>query len=137
LELRRGQKKYRWYGESVGDSPLPRGVAVSDLGKCEHAVSIPGDKTVYEIGLVLLANGSYQLHYDEFNGGYGLQAKVGRKAGLLLQRYGLNAAANQARKQGMTVRSETVLPDGRIRLVCEPRQQFAQAGGGQFVGSGF
>ena len=42
LELVRGQKEYRWYGQSVGDYPLPAGLTEADLGVCEHAIRIAG-----------------------------------------------------------------------------------------------
>ena len=43
LEFRRGQETYKWFGRSVGDSPLPAGFRKQDLGKCEHALRIPNN----------------------------------------------------------------------------------------------
>ena len=30
------QNTYQWYGRWVGDSPLPEGINIDDLGKCEQ-----------------------------------------------------------------------------------------------------
>ena len=49
FEFREGQKTYQWYGRWVGDSPMPEGVTEEELGKCNHAIHVPGAK--YEIGL--------------------------------------------------------------------------------------
>src|SRR4051794_20933775 len=41
-EFRRGQTRYEWFGESIGDYPLPEGMTKVDLGKCTHAIHLPG-----------------------------------------------------------------------------------------------
>ncbi len=48
--IRGGQKTYQWYSRWVGDSPLPEGITEKELGKCDHAIHLPG--AVYEIGIV-------------------------------------------------------------------------------------
>ena len=53
---------YNWYGVSVGDYPLPKGMTASQLGKCEYAIQVPG--AYYEVGVVRLADGSYTLAFD-------------------------------------------------------------------------
>ena len=127
VELRQQQKTFRSFGGAHT--------------KCEMAVVDPQNAEAYELGLVRAkANGhgqeaGWKIQMDNWQGGHGMNAKVGNDAGLLLQRYGLCVARKQAMKQGMAVREER-LQDGRIRLVCEPRQALAAAGGG-FVGSGF
>lgn len=101
---------------------------------CDMAVVDPTNKSAYEAGLVKSADGkSYRLQLDNWDGGRGLNEKIGHNGGLLLQRYGINAARNAAVRQGMSVREE-LLPDGKVRLVCEPKQQLARAGAG--YGSG-
>ncbi len=78
LELVRNQETYRWYGEFVGDYPLPEGFEEDDLGKCAHAIRIPGDEQAYEIGVVESRTGEgYVLMWDFFSGGYGMMEKVG------------------------------------------------------------
>lgn len=105
--------------------------------KCDMAVVDPTNKEAYEIGLIRSPDGkSYAVQMDNWDGGKGLNAKVGENAGLLMQSYGINAARRQAQKQGMAVFEER-LPDGSVRLKCEPRQQLAQAGAGAWQGSGY
>jgi hypothetical protein len=38
----RDKKNYEWYGRHVGDFPLPPGFTKEMLGKCEHAIGLPG-----------------------------------------------------------------------------------------------
>jgi len=99
------------------DSPLPPGVKEEDLGKCDHAIRIPGNSKAYEIGVCKLANGNYSLRWDFWQGGYGMQDKVGANAGKLSQLYGVHVAAKAARKQGYSVQRRQ-LQDGRIQLMC-------------------
>ena len=122
VELRCEQKTFTAYG--------------GGQHKCEMAIVDPQNERAYELGVVQSKDGKgWQIKMDNYMGGKGMNAKVGDDAGLLLQRYGLCVARKQAMKQGMAVREER-LQDGRIRLVCEPRQALAAAGGG-FVGSGY
>lgn len=120
LELKRGQEEYRWFGRSVGDYPLPKGFKKADLGKCDHAIIQPNNPQGYEIGVVKRRDGKpgYTLLWDSWNGGYGLQDKVGRNACLLKQRYGAEVAAKKARQQGFRV-SEKVDSKGRLQLICQ------------------
>lgn len=90
LELKE-QKTYRWFGRSVGDYPLPEGIAEKDLGKCDYAISIPNDSKAYEIGVVKKEKG-FTLVWDFWQGGYGMQAIVGKNAQFLTQRYQLEVA---------------------------------------------
>ena len=76
----RDQRTYRWYGRSVGDYPLPEGVTEDDLGKCEFAIGVPGNKKAYEVGVVKRKDGKgYSLQMDFFAGGFGLCDFVGEK----------------------------------------------------------
>ena len=122
VELRREQKTFRTF----------RGAQT----KCDMAIVDPTNNRAYEIGVVLGKDGVYKLQTDEWQGGLGMNEKVGDRAGLLLQRYGLNVAKRQAAKQGWAA-NEQRLPDGSIRLVCEPKQQYATAGAGGWGGSGY
>ena len=121
VELRRNQRTFRNYGGR--NSP------------CEMAVVLPGNERAYELGLVRTADGqSYAIQMDNWQRGLGMNDKVGTDACTLRQLYGVHAATAAARKQGMNVARQQ-LPDGSIRLVCEPRVAYAQAGAG--IGSGF
>jgi len=103
---------------------------------CDMAIVLPGNSEAYEAGLVKTADGKgWKLQVDNYRGGLGMVKAIGHDGGLLLQRYGINAAKNAAVKQGMSVR-EAVQADGSIKLFCEPRTVLAQAGGG-YSGSGF
>src|SRR5262249_30989281 len=103
LELVRGQTKYKWFGQWVGDTPLPPGVKKSDLGKCDHAIRIPGNEAAYQIGVCKNSDGTFSLRWDFWCGGYGLEERVGSGAGKLIQSYAAEVAMRQARKQGYAV----------------------------------
>lgn len=109
LELVRGQNTYRWFGRSVGDYALPAGYKVSDLGKCEHALRIPGDNKAYEIGVSKRRDGKpgYSLVWDFFAGGYGMEKKVGENCQKLEQAYTVALACRHYRRKGYSVRTET------------------------------
>lgn len=95
------KKTYRWYGRSVGDYPLPNGFTEADLGKCDYAISLPGNAKAYEVGVVRNKNGKgYQLLWDFWNGGFGLEEKIGKNAGLLKQSYAVSRAKKEMLRQG-------------------------------------
>ena len=50
FQFMKDQTTYQWYGRWVGDSPLPEGINVKDIGKCHHAIRVPNCS--YEIGVV-------------------------------------------------------------------------------------
>lgn len=102
LELVRGQQTYKWYGTHVGDYPIPDGFTKADMGRCEHAIRIPGNSQAYEIGVVKNRNGQpgYTLLWDFWGGGFGMQAKVGKEGGLLKQSYSIARAQRHAKKMG-------------------------------------
>ncbi len=109
-----GQKTYAWYGRSVGDYPLPAGVTVDQLGKCNHAFGFKGAS--YEVGVTRLANGKYTLMWD-FWGSGGLMEHMGNeKAHKFIQAYGVEKAKIEARRKGYSAQ-ETTLKDGSIKLV--------------------
>lgn len=122
LEFRDNQETYRWWGRSVGDYSLPKGFTAAELGKCEHAIGIPGDVELgdcdtaaqligsrgtgkqrpYEIGVVTRRDGKpgYSLLWDFFNGGYGLEERVGRDCQKLTDAYGAQVAIKELEAQG-------------------------------------
>lgn len=130
LELVRGQTTYHWYGESVGDTPLPPGFSEGDLGHCEHAIRIPlshpfyqEEDKPYEIGVVRRRDGmpGYQLLWDYFCGGFGLSEFVGgsendARMPKLKQAYALCATARVAKAQGFRLQ-EQVQANGTVRMV--------------------
>jgi hypothetical protein len=96
LQFMENQKTYRWYGSFVGDTPLPEGININDLGKCDHAIRVPGAQ--YEIGIVQ-RDRKYILLWDYWHQG-GLEQKIGKNAGRLKQAYGVERVRKEARLKG-------------------------------------
>lgn len=111
LEFREGQQTYRWFGHYMGDSQLPEGINVADLGKCTHAISVQG--ATYEVGVVDMGD-HYQLLWDSWVSG-GLVRVLGEGAGALVQGYSVEAARLSAQSQGFSVWEESQ-EDGSIKL---------------------
>ncbi|SRR6266566_5026868 len=105
VELRMGQKTHKWYGQWMGDYPLPEGYTTDDLGKCDHAIRVPGNPQAYEIGVVQQrdAQGGYALMYDFWAGGYGLMDKVGKNCDSLYREYAIQATLQQQYSEGLQV----------------------------------
>jgi hypothetical protein len=122
LEFVAGQRTYRWYGRHIGDYPLPRGFSVEDLGKCDHAIRVPGNAQAYEIGVVKRRDGrpGYVLLWDFWLGGYGLQEKVGEGAHKLRQAYAVEAAKRAAKQAGHRFLGQSTRPDGTVILRFQP-----------------
>lgn len=124
-ELVRGQTEYKWFGEHVGDYPMPEGFKVEDLGKCQHAIRVVGNETAYEIGVVE-RYGKYLLLFDFWRGGHGLCQQVCHshypyeEPGKLMQEYSIAVATKQLRKQGHQVERKQE-QDGQVRLVARAR----------------
>lgn len=117
-EFIEGKTTYNWYGRSVGDYPLPKGMTAEQLGKCSHVIRVPGVR--YEIGVVKLPGGGYTLAYDFYGSGgihdgQMLHQKFGDKCQKLVQHYGAAKATREAQKKGMRVQ-RTIGTDGSIRL---------------------
>jgi len=89
LEFHEGQKSFKWYGQYVGDYPLPTGFVQADMGKCDHALKVKGNPNAYEIGVVKRHDGNpgYHLMFDFWQGGYGLQDVAGKNCSKLCQSY--------------------------------------------------
>jgi hypothetical protein len=105
LEWRENQKTYAWYGRHVGDYPIPEGFKIEDMGKCDHAIHVPGAS--YEIGVVRRGK-SYELLWDFYYAG-NLEKILGKGAGLLKQAYAVSKGILAAKKQGYSIREEKVV----------------------------
>ena len=105
------QKTYQWYGRFVGDSPLPEGISIDDLGKCDHAIRI--DDCLYEIGIVKRGS-KYILLWDSWHTG-GLEKKIGVNAGLLKQAYTIERIRHEAKHKKYQVKE--IKRDQSMRLV--------------------
>ena len=110
LRFLENQKTYKWYGTWVGDHPLPEGISEKDLGKCDHAIKVPGAH--YQIGLVKRDN-RYQLLWDSWSAG-GLEKVLGKNAGMLKQAYAVEAVNRASRLAGLKLRENR--NKGFIRL---------------------
>jgi len=111
LQFIENQLTYRWYGSRVGNDPLPEGIAVEDLGKCDHAIKVPGAS--YEIGILKDGN-RYRLLWNNWTSG-GLEQVIGKDAGLLKQAYGIEKTKSEARRKGYSL-YETRHSNGAITL---------------------
>lgn len=120
LEFCESKSTYKWFGKSVGDYPLPAGFKASDLGKCEHAIRVTGNKKAYEVGICKQRDGKhgYTLLWDFWRGGYGLKDKIGLEAGLLKQAYAAQVACKQLRKQGLRV-TVNKQANGTMKIVAK------------------
>jgi hypothetical protein len=108
LQWKEGQKTYKWYGRYMRDYQLPEWMKEEDLGKCTHAISVPGAE--YEIGIIE-REGEVKLLWDFWQSG-GLERKLGKGAGLLKQAYAVEMAKIQARRKGFSV-YEKLSEDGK------------------------
>jgi len=118
-----GRTEYNWFGQSVGDYPLPTGFAKSDLGKCDHVVRVPGVN--YEVGVVPARNPDgtrakgYTLLYDFWgragrHDGSKLKEKFGAGLTKLVDAYSLAALKRKAAAKGLMTTTKVV--DGKIHL---------------------
>lgn len=119
------KKSYVWWGRSAGDYPMPEGMTAKDLGKCDHAIKVPGVN--YSIGVVRKQDGTYTLAYDFYNYGEGpngvradggrLHEQFGPKLKNLVQAYSQQVVIRKMRTQGWSVSSQK-LSNGSIKMVC-------------------
>lgn len=116
------KKTYNWFGRSVGDYPLPEGVSVSDLGKCEYAAKFPGIN--YEVGFSKIKGNEDLFPMYDFYGydgnsthdGHKLKQKVGNGCAKLLQAYTKHATINAATLAGYMVLSNKLDKKGNVVL---------------------
>jgi len=102
-ELRLGQEQFKAYFSEQ---------------KCVHAIRVRGaGRDTYEIGLTRrpTAQGGYELSYDPYNGGFGLEAKIGPGAGLLKKEFAALVAERQLQREGHRVR-RVVEEDGSVAV---------------------
>lgn len=95
LILTLNKNTYKWYGTHVGDYPVPAGFQISDLGKCDHCISVKGNSKAYEIGVVE-RNGELLFLWDFWSGGFGLEKVIGKNAEKLVQAYKQEMIRKQA-----------------------------------------
>ncbi|MCX8110159.1 MAG: hypothetical protein N3D15_02790 [Syntrophorhabdaceae bacterium] len=111
FEFVENQNTYRWYGRWVGDSPLPEGISKDELGRCDHAIKIPG--CTYEIGVVK-KNNMYILLWDSWDSK--LRLAIGHNAGIIKQAYTAELVRYKARLKGYSVLEKKTQKGIRIVL---------------------
>lgn len=121
MELVLDKKTFKWYGTHVGDYPLPAGFSAQDMGHCDHAMRVTGNKGAYEIGVCKRRDGEpgYQLLFDFFAGGFGLMEKIGDSGGLLKQAYALEVAKKQLIREGYRNLGEMKDKQGNVLLTFQ------------------
>ena len=94
------------------DDFLPPGYTFEDLGRCAHAIHLPG--TPYELGVVARRDGrpGYALHGDLGM----MRAQVDQYVSKLRQAYAEQVAVKQARREGFRVVGRRVGQDGKVHL---------------------
>lgn len=112
LDFRTDQKTYKWYGRWVGDAPLPEGVSIDDLGKCDHAIQVPG--ATYEIGIKKIGN-KYNLLWDYWDSGK-LERVLGKNLGKLKQAYTTERVRKESRLKGYRIQEKQTNKGIRITL---------------------
>jgi hypothetical protein len=101
------QKTYKWFDRFMDDYPLPEGLTVSDLGKCEHAIKFPGIE--YEVGVIKsrTTKGAYELLWDFWD--KKLKAKMGGdKAITFIQHYTMEKTKQAAMSKGKLCRESVI-----------------------------
>lgn len=111
LQFMPDQRFYKWYGRAVADYPIPEGFSAADMGKCDHAIRVPGAS--YEIGVVH-RNGNYLLLWDFYSEG-GLERVLGKGAGRLKQAYSVERVRREAKLKGYHVQERKT--EQGIRMV--------------------
>ena len=111
LQFMAHQKTYSWYGRYVGDSAIPEGFTEADLGRCDHAIRVPGAE--YELGVVY-RNGRFHLLWDFYRSG-GLERVLGKGACKLKQAYSAERVRREARVKGYHVQERKT--EQGIRLI--------------------
>lgn len=114
IVFRENQKTYQWFGRFMADYPLPEGFTAADLGKCDHAIHVPGAQ--YEIGVVE-RNGKISLLWDFWQDG-GLERIIGQGGAKIRQLYPIEEAKLEAERRGYSY-SEEVQENGDIELEIE------------------
>lgn len=108
LQFNEGKEDFKWFGRHVGDYPLPEGFTKEDMGKCNHSISVPGKPSAYEVGVCKARDGSgnWELLWDFWGGGYGLQKAIGDKGLDLQEEYATCHAESQLSAAGYIVTRE-------------------------------
>lgn len=112
-----GQRTHKWYGRFMNDWEDTRAAAnrrdPKTFGKCEHAIKVPG--VDYEIGVVKTGDETFDLVYDSWGSGRGLEAKFGTGLVGLKQGYSVEVTRRELSRKGYRVTTERQ-QDGSVRI---------------------
>jgi hypothetical protein len=125
LVFNEGQKTHKWYGQWVNDynaedAAYKHGINPKNYGKCDHAISVPGNGHAYEVGVTKVEDGTYRLVYDFFDGGRGMSKFIGPKGEQLFQEFGKQKVFSAAAAQGFSVESVKTRADGKAEILLTP-----------------
>lgn len=108
LTFKENKKTYEWWGRHEGDYPLPEGFTVDEMGKCDHAIQVPGAK--WEIG-VCKKGKNYKLIYDFYGGeGSKIEKVCGDRLGKLKQAYTIESIKSECERKKMKVKERILKP---------------------------
>jgi hypothetical protein len=112
FEFQENKHTFAWYGYWVGKYPLPEGMTPEDLGRCNHAIQVPGAE--YEVG-VIKRDHHYILFWDSWRaGGLEKESALGKGAKRLKQAYAIERIKNEARKKNFRLHEKKI--DQGVRL---------------------
>lgn len=127
LTLDRANLNWNWYGRWMNDygaedAAYVHGIKPDRYGKADTAViRVPGAQ--YDIGVYKVPGqeGKYCLIYDYWNGGYGIENKLGKALPDLNKAYGAEVYKKWAKGKGLQVTkdSRTRTPSGRLEIKLE------------------
>lgn len=108
LKFVENKKNYEWWGRHEGDYPLPEGFTVDEMGKCDHAIQVPGAK--WEIGVIKKGK-NYKLIYDFYgHEGKKIENVCGNRLGKLKQAYTIESIKSECAKKKLPVKQRTLKP---------------------------
>lgn len=126
LVFKAEQKTHKWYGRWMNDYNAPeaavsKGRDPKTFGRCEHAIEVKGKPDAYGIGVVPASDGvGYDLVYDNWQGGHGLEAVAGSGLCTLKQSYAAQVSMRQLARQGFSV-SRQCNERGEMQVVAIKR----------------
>lgn len=118
LQLKRGQKTYKWFGQWVKDyhgedAAYKNGIDPKDFGKCEHAITMEG--CAYEIGLVKApGKEGFTPIWDFWGTGRQINEYIGKGGEKLMVHYGTEFCNRFAESIGGSANTETDNEDERV-----------------------
>lgn len=117
-KLYRDVKTHKWFGRWVGDSPLPEGMEKEDIGKCDHVIRINNaTEMTYEVGVIKSkTHAGYELFYDNWEGGYGLEKVLGKNLGKLKQQYTAETILKKIKMKKEVIRVQESQNEGKMRF---------------------